>query len=152
MPLMHRDAFARLPAIAVVCACVLVAVPARAQGDPQAVANRAVVVEVVQQIINGRQLELADRLIAADMVQNLDRPTQGLAGYKAHYAKLFKRFKDYTLDVYHVAAEGEIVAVHGRLHGITHGGNKINFKVADIYRVSGGKVAERWHIRQLINP
>ena len=151
MHLVHRDLFARVAATAIVCTCVLAAVPARAQGDPQSIANRAVVMEVVTQIINGRQVDLADQLVAEDMVQNLDRPTKGLAGYKAHYKKLFKRFKDYTLDVYNVAAEGEIVAVHGRLHGITHGGNKINFNVADIYRLSGGKLAERWHVRQLIN-
>ena len=151
MPLSHRAVFARAAVLALVCACFMAVAPARAQGDPQAIANRAVVMEVVAQIINGRQLELADQLVAADMVQHLDRPTQGLAGYKAHYKTIFKRFKDYTLEVHHVAAEGDIVAVHGRLHGITHGGNKINFNVADIYLLSGGKLAERWHVRQLIN-
>ena len=147
MTLVSRAVFV----IALVCVWALSAAPLRAQSDPETIANRAVVMEVVAQIINGRQLELADQLVAADMVQHLDRPTQGLAGYKAHYNKLFKRFKDYTLEVYNVAAEGEIVAVHGRLHGITHGGNKINFHVADIYRLAGGKLAERWHVRQLIN-
>ena len=151
MHLVHRAVFVRAAALAVLCAGVLVAAPAWAQSDPEAIANRAVVMEIVTQIINGRQVELADQLVDAGMVQHLDRPTEGLAGYKAHYKKIFKRFKDYTLDVYNVAAEGEIVAVHGRLHGITHGGNKINFNVADIYRLSGGKLAERWHVRQLIN-
>lgn len=151
MRLVPRAAFARATAFALVCASVMAAAPARAQSDPQTVASKAVVMEVVEQIINGRQVGLADQLVAANMVQHLNRPTEGLAEYKAYYQTLFKRFKEYTLDVYHVAAEGEIVAVHGRLHGITHGGNKINFSVADIYRVSGGKLAERWHVRQLIN-
>jgi predicted SnoaL-like aldol condensation-catalyzing enzyme len=125
--------------------------PARAQMDARAVANKAVVMEVVHQIINARNVDLADQLVTADMVQNLDRPTQGLEAYKAHYRKIFKRYRDYTLDVSHVAADGDIVMVHGRLYGITKGGNKINFNVADIYRMSGGKIAERWHVEQLIN-
>ncbi len=151
MRLAHLADLARVCILVLGLGAAFAGAPARAQMDPQTVANKAVVEEVVNQIINGRQVDLADQLVAADMVQHLDRPTEGLAEYKAHYNSLFKRFKDYTLDVYHVAADGDIVAVHGRLHGITHGGNKINFHVADFYRMDQGKVAERWHVEQLIN-
>lgn len=125
--------------------------PAKAQVDPQAIANKAIVMEIVNQIINQRQVDIADALVGDNMVQHLNRPTQGLAAYKAHYQKLFKRFKDYTLDVSHVIADADNVAVHGRLHGITKGGNKINFHVVDIYRLENGKLAERWHVEQIIN-
>jgi len=125
--------------------------PARAQMDARVVANKAVVMEVVQQVINARNIDLANQLVTADMVQNLDRPTEGLEAYKAHYRKIFKRYRDYTLEVSHIAADGDIVMVHGRLYGITKGGNKINFNVTDIYRMSGGMIAERWHVEQLIN-
>ena len=138
-------------ALALTVGCALGAASAWAQSDPQTVANKAVVTEIVNQIINGRQIELADQLVAEDMVQHLNRETKGLAEYKAHYQKIFKRYKDYILDVYQIVADGEIVVVYGRLHGITNGGNKINFHVADIYRLSGGRLAERWHVEQLIN-
>ena len=151
MHLAHRAGFARIVILVLGLSAVFAGTPARAQSDPQVMANKAVVMEVVQQIINARQVDLADQLVAANMIQHLDRPTDGLAGYKAHYQKLFKRFKDYTLDIYHVAADGDIVIVHGRLHGITYGGNKINFHVADVYRLANGKLAERWHVEQLIN-
>ena len=132
--------------------CLIAAsLPARAQMDARVVAHKAVVMEVIQQIINKRHIDLADQLVAAGVVQNLDRPTEGLEAYKTHYRKIFKRYRDYTLDIFHVAADGDLVMVHGRLHGITKGGNKINFNVTDIYRMSGGKIAERWHVEQLIN-
>lgn len=151
MRLAHPAELIRFCILIVGLGAAVAATPARAQMDPQVVANKAIVEEVVRQIINARQVDLADQLVADDMVQHLDRPTEGLAAYKAHYQKLFKRYKDYTLDVYHVAADGDIVVVHGRLHGITNGGNKINFHVADIYRMAQGKLAERWHVEQLIN-
>ncbi|MFQ5773084.1 MAG: ester cyclase [Kiloniellaceae bacterium] len=143
---------ARLPFV-VLAACLaatIASAPARAQSDPRTAANKAIVLEVVEQIINGRNLDIADQLVAPDFVQHLYRPTQGLDGFKTYYATLFKRFREYTIDVYHVAADGDIVMVHGRLHGVTHGNNKINFQIADIYRLEGGMLAERWHVEQLI--
>ena len=74
-----------LTALALTVVCAFGAASANAQSDPQTVANKAVVTEIVNQIINGRQIELADQLVAEDMVQHLNRPTQGLAEYKAHY-------------------------------------------------------------------
>jgi predicted SnoaL-like aldol condensation-catalyzing enzyme len=156
MPNPHRGVLIRLATnraflLVLVLGLSATNLPAHAQMDARVVANKAVVLEVVQQIINSRNVDLADQLVTSDVVQNLDRPTEGLEAYKAYYRKIFKRYRDYTLEVSHVAADGDIVMVHGRLFGITKGGNKINFNVADIYRMSGGKIAERWHVEQLIN-
>lgn len=136
----------RLAALAVLLFCAATA-PAGAQTQ----VSKAVIEQVIEQIVNGRDLGAADILIDAGIVQHIS-PAEGpgLDNYKAHYTKLFKRYKTYQFDVGHSVAEGDLVAVYGRLHGQTKGGNKINFQVMELYRVENGKVAERWHVRQLI--
>ena len=126
---------------------------ARSQTADATAKSRTVVVQYLEQIIKGRRLEAADRLIAPDIAQHVvPAVPAGLDGFKRHYAKLFKRFREYNLDVSHMVAEGDLVTVYGRLHGVTRGNSRIDFRVADVYRVAGGKIAERWRVRQIIEP
>ena len=123
------------------------AAPAGAQNQ----ASKAVAEQVIERIVNGRDLAAADKLIGPGLVQHISPAiAPGLETYKKTYAKLFKRYKSYRFDVDHSVAEGNLVALYGRLHGETKGGNKINFQVMELYRIENGKVVERWHVRQLI--
>ena len=112
-----------------------------------------VVVDFVEQVINGHDLSVAEQLLTPDFTQHMSPPiAPGRDGFMKHYQKLFKRIAEYQIDIDHVLASDGLAAVHGRLHGVTKGGNKIDFRVIDIYRLDGGKIAERWHVRQLTDP
>ena len=139
----------RCPLLAALALLILCATqgPANAQTE----VSKAVIQQLLEQVVNGQDLGAADILIDEGLVQHISPAiAPGLESYKKHYAKLFKRYKSYRFDVDHSVAEGNLVAVYGRLHGQTKGGNKIDFQVMELYRVEGGKVVERWHVRQLI--
>jgi len=120
--------------------------------DPASDRSKAVVLEVIEGIINGRNLELADEFIHPDLVQHTDPGiAPGLDGFKAHYKKTFERFATYQFELRRIAGEEGMVAIQGRLHGVTKGNNKINFRVSDFYRLEDGKVIEIWRVQQLLN-
>ncbi len=120
--------------------------------DPVSDKSKAVVLEVIEGIINGHTLDLADEFIHPDIVQHADPEIPaGLDGFKAHYQKIFDRFATYELEIGRITGEETLVAVQGRLHGVTKGNNKINFWVSDFYRIEDGKVIEIWRVQQILN-
>ena len=115
--------------------------------------SKVVVLEVIESIFNAQSLDRAEELIHKDLVQNA-QPNEalltGLDGFKAHYGKIFKRFRTYQLDVHRITGDANMVGIQGRLHGVTEGNNEINFWVSDFYRLEDNKVIEFWRVKQAI--
>jgi predicted SnoaL-like aldol condensation-catalyzing enzyme len=64
---------------------------------------------------------------------------------QAGMAEAHKKFPNTTLEVQHVLAEGELVAVHSR---VRHSSDTPEIAVVHIFRFEGGRIVELWDVGQ----
>jgi predicted SnoaL-like aldol condensation-catalyzing enzyme len=107
----------------------------------QTEANKALVLAAITGVLVDRDPTVLDRLFSPDYRQHNSQIPNGTAAIKAVMTHLAKDFK---YEPGFVAAEGDLVMVHGRYTGW---GPKPMLAV-DIFRVADGKVAEHWDVMQ----
>jgi len=103
--------------------------------------NKALVLAAITGVFVNRDPTVLDRLFSHDYRQHNPLIPDGTAAIKAVMANLAKDFK---YEPGFVAAEGDLVMVHGRYTGW---GPKPMVAV-DIFRVADGKMAEHWDVMQ----
>ncbi len=104
-------------------------------------ANKALVLAAITGAFVDRDPTALDRLFSPDYRQHNPQIPNGTAAIKGLIADLAKDFK---YEPGFVAAEGDLVMIHGRYTGW---GPKPVIAV-DIFRVADGKVAEHWDVMQ----
>jgi predicted SnoaL-like aldol condensation-catalyzing enzyme len=104
-------------------------------------ANKKLVLAAIKGVFVDRDPTVLDRLFSPDYRQHNPQIPNGPAAIKGLMASLAKEFK---YEMGYVAAEGDLVMIHGRYTGW---GPKPMIAV-DIFRVSDGKVAEHWDVMQ----
>jgi len=117
--------------------------------------NKDVARRIYEEVINKRDLDLLDELVATDYIEHDPLPGQGtgLQGIKDRYGMLIAGLDpQFTID--DMIAEGDKVVVRwtnngtnvGDFLGIPATGRSFSTAGIDIYRVEGGKLAEHWHV------
>jgi len=121
--------------------------------------NKQVVKRIYQDVLNGRRLGLLDELVRPDYTEHDPLPGQGegLEGLRGRYQTLIDAL-DPTFTVEDVIAEGDRVAVRwmnsgtnvGDFLGIPATGRSFSIAGIDIYRLEDGKLAEHWHVVDML--
>ena len=119
--------------------------------------NKTIVRRWIEDGLNGRELAIIDELFAADYANH--SPRLGVVGreYTAREtAEFFIAFPDWQTTIDDVIAEGEKVVVRRTVQGTHKGevqgvpvpptGKLITFTIWEMFRVSNGKIVERWAI------
>jgi len=121
-------------------------------------ANKAIVVQLYEEVFNKGNLQLADRLIADDAVEHdpngLPTPA-GPAGLKAVVTMLRAAFPDCQQIIEDLVAEGDKAAARltfrgtheGPFLGVAPTGKHMSITEMIFYRFADGKVAEVWTSR-----
>ena len=122
--------------------------------------NKAVVQRFYQEVLNQRKLEVLDQIAAEDYVEHDPFPGQGngRADLKARVASLHKAFNPLRFNVEDVIAEGDKVVVRwtnsgtdrGGFMGIPPTGREFGIAGIDIYVVRDGRLAEHWHVVDML--
>ncbi len=103
-------------------------------------ANKALVLKVLTELFEDRDVSALDRYYTDSLIQHNPRVPDGTDELRARVTA--------NLNLHHqtgmVAADGDIVMVHGRYEGL---GPKPMVGV-DIYRVEDGRIAEHWDVLQ----
>lgn len=118
--------------------------------------NKVVVRRYYDEVLNRRRTDLLDDLAVEDYVEHDPFPGQGngLADLKARVAGLCAAFDPLQFTIEDIIAEGDKVVVRWTNAG-THSGTFLgipatgrDFAIAgiDIHTVTGGKLAEHWHV------
>lgn len=124
--------------------------------------NKAIVRQFFNEVVNRRDLTVADRIMAQDFIDHPPPPPgmpPGLPGFKQFASMLVGAFPDLHVTVEDLIEEGDKVAarvtVQGTHKGLLMGqiaatGKRAEFTGIDIFRITGGKIAERWNHRDLL--
>lgn len=120
-------------------------------------ANKALVRKHFEDFVNRQDLGAADRNFTADYQEHGGDVPPGLppgpAGPKQYLAAAFQRFPDIHVTIEDIVAEDDKVVVRNTWRAIdSTTKQRIEFSGIVIWRISGGKLAERWAYLQAPHP
>ena len=116
--------------------------------------NKDTIRRLFEEVANAHDVEAVSRFWAEDFVNHDGQPGQrpGAVGVQDGLRGLFAAFPDYHEEILALVADGDLVAAHVLLTG-THQGDylglpatnrRVEFRLMEIFRLAGGKVAEMW--------
>lgn len=115
--------------------------PADRPHDERPRRNKALVLEAMRSLFQAHDASAVQRLYAPHYIQHNPDIPQGRDALE----RLVRTMSD---EVHYepglVVAEGDLVAIHGRIHGWASGPQV----VVDIFRVEDGRLAEHWDVLQ----
>ena len=116
--------------------------------------NKTLVRRWFEQVWNKGRAESIDELLSErSVVHGLGADLQGPAGFKPFHAAYRDAFPDLALQIEHMLADDDLVAVHWSATA-THGGgglgfaatgNRVSFSGMTLIRVEGNKLIEGWN-------
>jgi predicted SnoaL-like aldol condensation-catalyzing enzyme len=112
-------------------------------------ANKAIQRRIVEEVINGKELALADELFSAD--HRLHPATAGVGpgpdGMKEAFSGLHAELPDVRAEIEAIVAEGDLVAVRLAFRG-THAatGRATAWSEMVFTRFADGKAVESWEV------
>ncbi|MGF1472298.1 MAG: ester cyclase [Rubrobacteraceae bacterium] len=117
--------------------------------------NERVIRRVFDELLNGGNADVAEELISPDYVEHspLSDQATGVDGLKERVSMLRSAFPDFHYDLEDLISGEDKAVSRWTMHGTHEGefmgleptGRRIEVSGIDIYRISGGKVAEHWH-------
>ena len=111
--------------------------------------NATVMRRIFDEIINGKNLDLAEELYAEDhtLHPSVAGVAGGGAGMKEAFAGLHEQFEDARVEIESLVADGEMVAVRATFSGRrADTGEQIFWPEMVFTRFADGKAVESWEI------
>jgi predicted ester cyclase len=119
--------------------------------------NKAVILRLFDEVYNGHNLDALDELVAEDVVNHsaTEEHKRGIEGFRHVMEWGTALMPDGRYELLDVIAEGDKVACHvrvsgtmrGELFGVPPTGKSAAFEHVHWHRVAGGKLVERWAVR-----
>lgn len=129
-------------------------------GDSEEAHNKVLVQRVFDEVWNKGNFEILDELFAPGFVRHFPGapPLQGLDAFRERAVSHRAAFPDWSEEVIHLVAEGDLVAALFRSNGTNEGsflghpptGKSISISEMTIFRIADGKIAEQWLIPDLL--
>lgn len=114
---------------------------------------QAVVARFYDEVLNQRRVELLPELLTEDFIEHGTPPVPpGIDGFAAFVGGLLEAFPDVVITVHDWVVGGDRVAARisvggthrGPFLGVEATGRKIGWTAIHIWRVTDGRLAERW--------
>lgn len=114
--------------------------------------NLALVRRGIEEIINGRRLELIDTFFADDYIEQDGAATRDREGFKAYFREMQTAFPDFQFTIEAQFAADDMVVQRitfrgthrGAFKGLPPTGKAVRITGIDVFRVQDGKVAAHW--------
>lgn len=123
-------------------------------------ATNTTVIRRLFDAVNAHDLEASVELAADDIVVHTPIPgiPSGRDGFRGFMAAYFAAFPEQRVEVQHVVADGDLVAVlhvhhlvqGGEFAGLPPSGKRATIDGLELFRIAGGKIAEMWHHDDLL--
>jgi steroid delta-isomerase-like uncharacterized protein len=127
--------------------------------------SKSIVSRFYEELWNGRQIHIADEIIAADCITHqlqsgaeIQSVLRGPEEVKRHVEEWLQGFPDLRFTVEQMIAEDNQVMTRSVMHG-THTGNwlgiaptgkPVSIRMMVIQRITGGKIAEDWVLVEVL--
>ena len=116
-------------------------------------ANKAALRRLVDQVINGGDLDAIDELVHEEYVDGYGGPS-GRGGYRVLVATMRSAFRDLDMTIEELVAEGDLVcgrftirATHtGDFMGVPASGREVELAATGMIRFRDGQMLERWNV------
>jgi predicted ester cyclase len=119
--------------------------------------NKALVRQLVEEVINQGNISMIDEFLIPDFVEHEELPPgipPGREAPKVLFTMLRSAFPDLKATIEHLIAEGDEVVLHmtwtgtheGEFMGIPPTGKRISINVIDILGIAEGKFVEHWGV------
>ncbi|GAA1215805.1 ester cyclase [Kitasatospora nipponensis] len=99
----------------------------------------------LETVWNQGRTELAERYVAADLIQHNPRLPDGLAALTGLVEAVRTTFPQLRFEPRRIAAEGDLVFVHA--HVVPAPGER-GLAVVDVFRLEGGLIVEHWDVNE----
>lgn len=122
--------------------------------------NKEIVRRYYKEAVEQGQTELLEELVADDVVNHnplsdetlTPEEAEGFEGFRRHVMAAKEGFPDATIQIEDLLAEDDKVMIRftfegtheGRFGGIEPTGNRVSQSNLGLFRISDGKIAERW--------
>ncbi|MEW4371818.1 nuclear transport factor 2 family protein [Paenibacillus kandeliae] len=135
--------------------------------EAKIIANKQLVLNMYNDILNGHQLDKADQYLAEDYIQHNPYAATGREGFVSFFTPFIKENPDYKVNLRGMIGQGDLVAVFttpdtAAAATTTTDSNESSSStesaanttaatpgaVVDIYRIADGKIAEHWDVSQ----
>ena len=118
------------------------AIPAQADAD----ANKKLVLDAANMLFVEHKVDQAvDTYFAPDYIQHNPLVPTGAAPMRAFFKQFYAANPAATIEISHVLADGDLVAVHYRFKVKPQ---DRGMAVVDIFRVANGKIVEHWDVAE----
>ena len=122
--------------------------------------DKAVMQRFIDEVINGKNLDLIDELLSEDFVEHEELPglAPGREGVKQFFAMFQAAVPDLRFDVQHLLGDGDLVVAHctatgthsgGDFMGVPASGKSVEFTVIDLVRIRDGLGVEHWGVADM---
>ena len=114
--------------------------------------NRAVVLRYMEEVVNQKNLDALDEVMAEDWIAHNPGEPNGREGLRQFFAGMFEQFPEIHADVKRVVAQGDLVVVHS--HYTASEADRGNdwapnsSATADFFRLEEGMIVEHWDVVQ----
>ncbi len=120
-------------------------------------ANKAIVRRYVDEVQNGHSIEALETIFSNNFIDHTNAfggVFQGIEGLKQGYLDMLKAFPDFRATIHDQIGEEDKVVTYKTITGthkeaflgIPATGEKIEFKVIDIFRIEENLIAECWFL------
>ena len=116
--------------------------------------NVAVISDFIQKLMNEHDFAYINQQFGHNNYRQHNRNmTEGIAGVIASVSNLVKRYPDYTYDVKHISADGDLVHFHSHvtINKAHRGNDQKGLNIMDTWRVQNGEILEHWDAIQPID-
>jgi len=124
--------------------------------------NKELVRRMDKEVWNKGNLEILDELYSPNFVWHFlptGSATVGLESLREEVRNHRKAFPDWTEEIKHIIAEGDLVVIHFVSKGTNEGsfmgnpptGKLVQINEMSIFRIEDGKIAEQWLIPDLLS-
>ncbi|MEJ2080282.1 MAG: ester cyclase [Acidobacteriota bacterium] len=122
--------------------------------------NKALVRQMNAEVWNKANVDALTTFFTPDFVLHFlpdGSETKGIPGLREHVRELHDAFPDWSEDIRHIVAEGDLVVIHYVSGGTNQGqwlgkpptGRRVRLNEMSIFRLEDGRIAEQWLLPDL---
>jgi predicted SnoaL-like aldol condensation-catalyzing enzyme len=141
-----KSTMKQLAAIFGVATSLGVAAPGAWAGDAKEEANKKLVVEFYERVLNQKDIAAIDKYVGPYKQHN-PQAGDGPEGLKGYIGYLRENVPQFRAEIKRVIAEGDLVVLH--VHATPAPGAR-GMAIIDIFKVANGKLVEHWDVIQEI--